>query len=79
MAQLAAIRMGRNDNPQDMFDAVMDIIFLNDQAALPDPPTGVAEIRDIYEMKLPQEYKPIIEQAESRTNASNLQIILRSS
>ena len=33
MAQLAAIAMGRNDNPQDMFDEVQDILYLNDTAA----------------------------------------------
>ena len=32
MAVMAAIAMGDNDNPQDMFDAVQDIVHLNDQA-----------------------------------------------
>ena len=52
MAQLTAIAMGRNDNPQDMFDEVQDILYLNDTAAPNDPPTSNATIRDIYEMKL---------------------------
>ena len=66
MAQLAAIAMGRNDNPQDMFDEVQDIVYLNDQAALPDPPTSIAEIRDIYEMKLPPEDLTVIAPAKSK-------------
>ena len=54
MAQLAAIAMGENDNPQDMFDEVQDIVHLNDQAkAAGEPATSAAEICDIYEMKLP--------------------------
>ena len=64
--------MGRNDNPQDMFDEVHDIVYLNDQAALPDPPTSVARIRDIYEMKLPIEYITVIEQAESKDQREQL-------
>ena len=73
MAAMSAIAMGENDNPQDMFDEVQDLVHLNDTAA----PTGTtatsaAEIRDIYEMKLPTKYHVIIEQAESKDQREQL-------
>ena len=78
MAQLAAIAMGRNDNPQDMFDEVQDILYLNDTAAPNDPPTSTAKIRDWYEMKLPVEILLLSNKPKVRTNANNSQIMFRS-
>ena len=72
MAQLAAIAMGENDNPQDMFDEVQNIVYLNNTAAPNDPPTSTAAICDIYEMKLPIEYITVIEQAESKDQREQL-------
>jgi len=72
MAQMAAITMGKNDNPQDMFDEVHDIIRLDDQANPNGVPTSNERIRDIIESKLPREYLIAIEHAESKDQREQL-------
>jgi len=72
MAQMNAIQMGKNDNPQDMFDEVHDIIRLDDQANPNGVPTSNERIRDIIESKLPREYLIAIEHAESKDQREQL-------
>ena len=72
MAQMEAIQMGKNDNPQDMFDEVHDIIRLDDQANPDGVPTSNERIRDIIESKLPREYLIAIEHAESKDQREQL-------
>ena len=72
MAQMAAIAMGKNDNPQDMFDEVHDIVRLDDQADPTGTPTSNERIRDIIESKLPREYLIAIEHAESKDQRLSL-------
>ena len=64
--------MGKNDNPQDMFDEVHDIIRLDDQANPDGVPTSNERIRDIIESKLPREYLIAIEHAESKDQREQL-------